>query len=39
MKRGDVVAVATTGDYGKPRAAVIVKAHVHDRQHWVDDGR
>ena len=25
MKRGDVVIVAATGDYGKPRAAVIVQ--------------
>jgi len=25
MRRGDVVTVATTGDYGKPRPAVIVQ--------------
>jgi mRNA interferase MazF len=25
MKRGDVVIVAATGDYGKPRPAVIVQ--------------
>ncbi|TAN50381.1 MAG: type II toxin-antitoxin system PemK/MazF family toxin [Rhodospirillales bacterium] len=28
MKRGDVVTVAATGDYGKPRQAVIVQTDV-----------
>jgi mRNA interferase MazF len=27
MKRGDVVTVAASGDYGKPRPAVIVQTH------------
>lgn len=26
MKRGDIVTVATSGDYGKPRPAVVIQA-------------
>ena len=33
MKRGDVVAVAATGDYGKPRPAVIVQTDALPREH------
>ena len=29
MKRGDFVTVVTSGDYGKPRPALIVQANVH----------
>jgi mRNA interferase MazF len=31
MKRGDIVTVAVSGDYGKPRPAVVVQAD------WPDD--
>lgn len=30
MKRGDVVTVAVSGDYGKPRPALVVQADVFD---------
>ena len=30
MKRGDIVTVAASGDYGKPRPAVIVQADAFD---------
>jgi mRNA interferase MazF len=30
MKRGDIVAVAAKGDYGKPRPAVIVQSDTFD---------
>lgn len=33
MKRGDVVTVAVTGDYGKPRPAVIVQADLFNQAH------
>ena len=33
MKRGDVVAVAATGDYGKPRLAVIVQTDALPPEH------
>ena len=33
MKRGDVVIVAATGDYGKPRAAVIVQTDAFPETH------
>jgi mRNA interferase MazF len=33
MKRGDVVTVAATGDYGKPRPAVIVQTDALPAQH------
>jgi mRNA interferase MazF len=33
MKRGDVVIVATTGDYGKPRPAVIVQTDAFPETH------
>lgn len=33
MKRGDVVTVAATGDYGKPRPAVIVQTDALPLQH------
>jgi mRNA interferase MazF len=33
MKRGDVVMVATTGDYGKPRPAVIVQTDAFPETH------
>ena len=33
MKRGDVVAVAATGDYGEPRPAVIVQTDALPAQH------
>lgn len=29
MKRGDLVTVVTSGDYGKPRPALIVQADTH----------
>ncbi|MBV9747937.1 MAG: type II toxin-antitoxin system PemK/MazF family toxin [Acetobacteraceae bacterium] len=29
MRRGDLVTVATAGDYGKPRPALIVQADAH----------
>ncbi len=31
MKRGDVVTVASSGDYGKPRSAVIVQSDAFPR--------
>jgi mRNA interferase MazF len=33
MKRGDVVTVAASGDYGKPRPAVIVQTHALPAKH------
>jgi mRNA interferase MazF len=33
MKRGDVVTVAATGDYGKPRPAVIVQTNALPAEH------
>jgi mRNA interferase MazF len=33
MKRGDVVTVAATGDYGKPRPAVIVQTDALSLEH------
>ena len=33
MKRGDVVAVATAGDYGKPRPAVVVQTDLLNDTH------
>ena len=33
MKRGDVVTVAASGDYGKPRPAVIVQTNALPAQH------
>jgi mRNA interferase MazF len=33
MRRGDVVAVAVPGDYGKPRPAVIVQSDAFPDQH------
>jgi mRNA interferase MazF len=33
MRRGDVVTVATTGDYGKPRPAVIVQSNAFPEHH------
>jgi mRNA interferase MazF len=33
MKRGDVVVVAATGDYGKPRPAVIVQSNAFPESH------
>src|SRR5712672_2347885 len=33
MKRGDVVIVAATGDYGKPRPAVIVQSDAFPEGH------
>ena len=33
MKRGDVVTVAASGDYGKPRPAVIVQTDALPAQH------
>lgn len=33
MKRGDVITVAATGDYGKPRPAVIVQTDALPAQH------
>jgi mRNA interferase MazF len=31
MKRGDLVTIAVSGDYGKPRPALVVQADVFDR--------
>jgi mRNA interferase MazF len=31
MKRGDLVTVAVSGDYGKPRPALVVQADVFDQ--------
>jgi mRNA interferase MazF len=33
MRRGDVVTVAATGDYGKPRPAVIVQTDAFSESH------
>lgn len=33
MKRGDVVTVAATGDYGKPRPAVIIRTDALSAEH------
>jgi mRNA interferase MazF len=33
MRRGDVVIVAATGDYGKPRPAVIVQTNAFPENH------
>ena len=33
MRRGDIVTVAATGDYGKPRPAVIVQSDAFPRDH------
>ena len=33
MKRGDVVTVATSGDYGKPRPAIIVQTDALPEDH------
>jgi mRNA interferase MazF len=33
MRRGDVVAVAAAGDYGKPRPAVIVQSNAFSASH------
>jgi mRNA interferase MazF len=33
MKRGDVVTVATSGDYGKPRPAVVVQTDLLNDTH------
>src|SRR5580698_5789949 len=33
MRRGDVVTVAATGDYGKPRPAVIVRSDAFPESH------
>ena len=33
MRRGDVVTVATSGDYGKPRPAVIVQTDAFPESH------
>jgi mRNA interferase MazF len=33
MRRGDVVTVAATGDYGKPRPAVIVQSDAFPENH------
>lgn len=33
MKRGDIVVVAATGDYGKPRPAVIVQTDAFPETH------
>jgi mRNA interferase MazF len=33
MRRGDVVTVATTGDHGKPRPAVIVQTDALPAEH------
>ena len=33
MRRGDVVTVAVTGDYGKPRPAVIVQSDAFPENH------
>jgi len=33
MKRGDVVVVALSGDYGKPRPALIVQSDLFNETH------
>jgi mRNA interferase MazF len=33
MRRGDIVTVAATGDYGKPRPAVIVQSDAFPERH------
>ena len=33
MKRGDIVTIAAPGDYGKPRAALIIQADVFNDVH------
>lgn len=33
LRRGDVVTVAVSGDFGKPRPAVIVQSDVFPREH------
>lgn len=33
MKRGDIVAVALSGDYGKPRPAVVMQSDIFE---WLD---
>ena len=33
MRRGDVVTVAATGDYGKPRPAVVVQSYAFPETH------
>ncbi len=33
MRRGDIVTVAASGDYGKPRPAVIVQTDAFSEQH------
>lgn len=33
MRRGDVVAVAASGDYGKPRPAVVVQTNAFPERH------
>lgn len=33
MKRGDVIVVATSGDYGKPRPAVVVQTDAFPKNH------
>jgi len=33
MKRGDVVTVAATGDYGKPRPAIVVQSDAFPENH------
>ena len=33
MKRGDVVTVAISGDYGKPRPAVIIQSNIFNDTH------
>jgi len=33
MRRGDIVAVAITGDYGKPRPAVIIQSDAFPESH------
>jgi mRNA interferase MazF len=35
MKRGDLVTVAVSGDYGKPRPALVVQADAFDLHHSV----
>ena len=33
MKRGDIVTIAVTGDYGKPRPAVIIQSDFFNDTH------